>query len=88
MSVNELDKKIDTTLDSARNVLNQTSGSYLDRMESFLSKHDNEAITKIIRQEHVDENFEVDFDWNILGKETCEVGENTVSYDIPYSHFC
>lgn len=78
MSVNELDKKIDTTLDSARNVLNQTSGSYLDRMESFLSKHDNEAITKIIRQEHVDENFEVDFDWNILGKETCEVGENTV----------
>lgn len=83
MSVGELDQKIGTTLTSSTNVLDQTSGSYLERMESFLSKNDNETIQQIIAHDREDDG-DVDFDmnWNIPGKETCDVGENTVLFII------
>ena len=77
LSVGELDAKIGATLTKSDNVIGETSGSYLDRMESFLSKHDNEAIQQILTADE-DEDVNIDIDWKIPAKETCEVGENTV----------
>jgi len=78
-SVNELDAKVGGTIDKSKKVLETTSGSYLERMESFLSKHDNmtlEELTKDVRDPYDD--YECNIDWRIPHKETCDVGENTV----------
>ena len=78
LSVDELDKKINSTLNTSDKVMEETSGSYLDRMESFLSKQDNDTIKQIICDEK-DEDYDANIDWNIPKKEACDVGENTVS---------
>ena len=63
-----------------KSVLESTSGSYLERMDSFLAKHDNDEIAQILSN-NTDENYEVDIDWSkIPHKETADVGENTVGY--------
>ena len=36
-----------------------TSGSYLDRMESFLSKHDNASLTDLVKENENVDNYEV-----------------------------
>ena len=36
-----------------------TSGSYLDRMESFLSKHDNASLTDLVKEDENADNYEV-----------------------------
>jgi len=78
MSVKELDQKLNHTLNESKSVLESTSGSYLERMDSFLAKHDNEEIAQIL-SDNTDENYEVDIDWSkIPHKETADVGENTV----------
>jgi len=41
-----------------------TSGSYLDRMESFLSKHDNASLTDLVKEDENADNYEVI--WNFL----------------------
>ena len=38
-----------------------TSGSYLDRMESFLSKHDNASLTDLVKDDENADNYEVKF---------------------------
>ena len=76
MSVNELDAKVGGTLDQSKKVLEATSGNYLDRMESFLSKHDNATLEEMTKEN--DEDYFVDIDWKIPQKETCDIGENTV----------
>ena len=78
MSINELDRKIDSTLSGSKIALDETSGSYLDRMESFLSKHDNQSIEQILSTRDNDDDYDVDIEWKIPQKETCDVGENTV----------
>ena len=36
-----------------------TSGSYLDRMESFLSKHDNASLADLVKDDENADNYEV-----------------------------
>ena len=38
-----------------------TSGSYLDRMESFLSKHDNASLTDLVKEDENADNYEVNY---------------------------
>ena len=38
-----------------------TSGSYLDRMESFLSKHDNASLTDLVKENENADNYEVKY---------------------------
>lgn len=38
-----------------------TSGSYLDRMESFLSKHDNASLADLVKDDENADNYEVKF---------------------------
>lgn len=78
MSVNELDSKIGGTLKDSTKVIEATSGSYLDRMESFLSRHDNASLTDLIKEDENTDDYEVDITWKIPAKETCDIGENTV----------
>ena len=54
MSVNELDVKVDGTLNESKKVLESTSGNYLDRMESFLSKHDNASLEELVKDDNDD----------------------------------
>ena len=42
------------TLSESKRVLAATSGNYLDRMESFLSKHDNASLEEMTRDENDD----------------------------------
>jgi len=63
-------------LNESKRVLAATSGNYLDRMESFLSKHDNASLEEMARDENDD--YTIDIDWKIPEKETCDIGENTV----------
>jgi len=77
MSVNELDVKVDGTLNESAKVLESTSGNYLDRMESFMSKHDNATLEQLVKDDDNDD-YVVDIEWNIPQKETCDIGENTV----------
>ena len=78
MSVNELDQKVKSTLDGSKTVMEKTSGSYLDRINSFLEETENEVLKDILAEKN-DEEYEVDVDLSVLPKkETCEVGENTV----------
>ena len=78
MSVNELDQKVKSTLDGSKTVMEKTSGSYLDRINSCLEETENEVLKDILADKNEGE-YEVDVDFSALpGKETCDVGENTV----------
>lgn len=78
MSVNELDQKVQSTLDGSKTVMEKTSGSYLDRINSFLEETENDVLKDILAEKNEGE-YEVDVDFSALPKkETCEVGENTV----------
>ena len=79
MSVNELDQKVNSTLEGSKTVMEKTSGSYLDRINSFLEETENDVLKDILAEKNEGE-YEVDVDFSALpSKEKCDVGENTVS---------
>ncbi|CAG5076999.1 Oidioi.mRNA.OKI2018_I69.PAR.g8607.t1.cds [Oikopleura dioica] len=78
MSVNELDQKVNSTLEGSKTVMEKTSGSYLDRINSFLEETENDVLKDILADKNEGE-YEVDVDFSALpSKETCDVGENTI----------
>jgi glycosidase len=80
MSVNELDQKVQSTLTGSKTVMEKTSGSFLDRINSFLEETENDVLKDMLAEKNEGE-YEVDVDFSALPKkETCEVGENTVRY--------
>ena len=55
-------------------VIEATSGSYLDRMESFLSRHDNASLTDLIKEDENTDDYEVKCFFSSLKQDRTSTG--------------